>query len=212
MAIERTFIKEGIKEGQIEDFLREKFDRAGYSHIDIQRTPLGTRIVIYVHRPGIAIGRGERVLRGITEELKEKFNLENPMLDVKEVENPMLDAQIVANRIVKALERGINYKKVANWYLKKIMDAGAVGVQIKIGGKLGGERGRFQKFKEGYIKHAGHYSETLVDKGYAIALLKLGVIGVQVKILKEMPKEKLIELKVEENVDTKNERTEKDER
>jgi small subunit ribosomal protein S3 len=78
------------------------------------------------------------------------------------------------------------------------MEAGAIGIQIRIGGKLGGEKARFQKFKEGYIKHSGYYSETLVDKGYARAMLKPGIVGIQVKILKEVPKE-VLEFKVEKS-------------
>jgi small subunit ribosomal protein S3 len=203
------FIKEGIKEAEMDEFLREIFDKAGYSHSEVQRTPIGTRIIVFVHKPGIAIGRGERKLKEITEIIKEKFGLENPMLDVKEVENPLLDAQIVASRIAKVLERGVNYKKVANYYVEKVMEAGAVGVEIRIGGKVGGERGRFQKFRQGYIKHSGHYAETLVDKGFATALTKPGVIGVQVKILKQMPKDKLIELEEKEDEGKGNKKTER---
>ena len=204
MAVEKHFIEEGIKEAQMEEFLRNKFDRAGYSHIEIQRTPLGTRIIVYANRPGLVIGKSGSRIKEITEEVQEKFKLENPMLDVREIENPFLDARVVASRIAKSLERGSFYKKVANFYLEEIMRAGAIGVEIKVGGKLGGERGRFKKFKDGYIKHSGYYGDNLVDKGQAVALLKPGIVGVQVKILKtpvgDLSK-KLKEMKVEESED-----------
>ena len=211
MAVIKHFVKEGIKEAQIEEFLRKKFDRAGYSHIEIQRTPLGTRIIVYANRPGLVIGKSGARIKEITEEVQKKFKLENPMVDVKEIENPFLDAQVVANRIVKSLERGAFYKKVANYYLDEIMEAGAVGAQIRIGGKLGGERGRFQKFKKGYIKHSGYYADNVVDKGSATANLKPGVVGVQVKILKQAPADLLIKIKegkVEEVEDKRSEKTE----
>ncbi|MCD6226496.1 MAG: 30S ribosomal protein S3 [Candidatus Aenigmarchaeota archaeon] len=195
MAVEKYFINEVIKEAKIEEFMKEKFDRAGYSHTIIQRTPLGTRIIVFVSRPGLVIGRSGKKIKEITEEIKEKFELENPMLDVKDVENQFLDAQLVADRIVKALERGIFYKRIANKYLESIMDAGAVGVEIKISGKLGGERGRMQKFKDGYIKHAGYYADNLVDKGFAVANLKQGIVGVQVRILKSVPEDLSLKLK-----------------
>ncbi|RLI98912.1 MAG: 30S ribosomal protein S3 [Candidatus Aenigmatarchaeota archaeon] len=192
--IEKIFVKEGIKKADVEEFLAKKFEKAGYSHTEISRTPLGTRIVVYAHRPGIVVGRSGRKIREIAEEIKQKFGFENPMLDVREVENPFLDAKIVAQRIAKALERGIHYKKVANYYLNKVMEAGAIGVQIRVAGKLAGvERSRFQKFKKGFIVHSGEYSETLVDKGYAQAMIKPGVVGVQVEIMREMPKELLWE-------------------
>ncbi len=190
MAIEKTFVKEGIKESQVENFLRKEFDRAGYSRTEIQRTPVGTRIVVHVHKPGLVIGRSGRRVNEITKKLKENFGFENPLIDVREVREPMLDANIVASRVASSLERGIHYKRVCNFYLSKVMQAGAVGIQINVSGKLVGvQRSRFQKFREGFVAHSGDYAEKMVDKGYAQAMLKPGVAGVQVRIMKEMPVE-----------------------
>jgi small subunit ribosomal protein S3 len=194
MAVEKLFVKEGIKESEVEAYLAKKFEKAGYSHTEIQRTPLGTRLIIYAHKPGIVVGRLGRKIEEIAEEVKKKFGFENPLIDVREVENPFLDAHIVAKRIANALEKGINFKKVANYYIDKVMEAGAIGVQIKIGGKLAGkERSRFQKFKKGFVAFSGEYAETLVETGYAQAKIKPGIIGIQVKIMKEMPKEFVFE-------------------
>jgi len=190
MSIEKTFVKEGIKESEIEKYFRKKFDKAGYSHIEIQRTPLGTRIMIFAHKPGLVVGRSGRKIDEITEDVKQRFGFENPLIDVREVENPFLDANIVSSMVAKALEGGTNFKKVANYYLDEVMHAGAVGIQIKVGGKLmGAERSRFQKFKKGFIKHSGNYAETIVDTGYAQAKIRPGIIGIQVRIMKENPKE-----------------------
>ncbi len=208
MAIEKHFVKEGIKEAEIEEFLKEKFNKAGYSHIEIQRTPLGTRIIVYADRPGLVIGKFGSRVKEITEEIQKKFELENPMLDVKEIENPILDAQVVAGKITKSLERGGFYKKVANFYVSEVMKAGAQGIEIRIAGKMGGERSRFQKFREGYIKHAGYYADNVVDKGKAVAITKPGVVGVQVKILKNLPEITTKIKEVEKVEDKGNEKTE----
>lgn len=190
MAIEKLFIKEGIKESDVEEFLRDKFEKSGYSHTEIQRTPLGTRIVVYAHKPGLVIGRSGKRVNEIAEEISKRFGFENPLVDVREVENPFLDSNIVARRIARALEKGINYKKVANYYLQRVMGAGAIGIQIELSGKLAGiERSRVAKFKEGFIAHSGEYAERLVDVGYTQATIKAGIIGIKVKIMKEMPKE-----------------------
>src|SRR3989338_4503701 len=189
MAIEKTFVKEGIKEAEVEEFFAQRFDKAGYSHTEIQRTPLGTRIIVYAHKPGLVVGRSGRRIHEISDEVKKKFGFDNPLVDVKEVENPFLDSNIVAQRIAKALEKGINYKKVANYYLEKVLEAGAVGIQIQIGGKLGGEKSRFQKFQRGFVAHSGDYAQTLVQRGLTQGLMKAGIIGIQVKIMRESPKE-----------------------
>lgn len=199
MTVERIFVKEGIKYAELEEFLAKKFEKAGYSHTEIQRTPLGTRLIVYAHKPGLVIGKSGKRVEEITKEVKERFGLENPMIDVREVQNPFLDANIVARRIANAIERGINYKKVASYYLDKIMEAGAIGVQIKIGGKLAGvERSRFQKFKKGFVAFSGDYAETMVETAYTQASIKPGIVGIRVKIMKEMPKEFVFEKSVKE--------------
>ncbi len=200
MAVERLFVKESIKVSEVEEFLKKRFEKAGYSHTEIQRTPLGTRIIVHVHKPGLVIGRSGRRINEITEEIKEKFSLENPLLDVREVDNPFLDSNIVAARVARSIEKGVNYKKVANYYLERVTEAGAVGIQIEIGGKIGGvERSRQQKFKMGFVAHSGDYAERLVDRGYTQAIIKAGIIGVKIKIMKTLPKEAVVEKKSGQN-------------
>ncbi len=198
---EREFVKEGIKRAQIEEYLANLFQRAEYSHCEIRRTPLGLRIVVYAARPGLVIGRKGRNIDKIIEDLKRNFGLENVNLDVREVEIPELDAQVMAREIARALERGINYKKVAHVMLRRIMRH-AAGCCIKISGKLSGELSRTEKFFAGYLKYAGEYAESLVRTGFAEAYLKPGVIGIQVKILPELPKEMKIEKEAHEEEKT----------
>lgn len=210
MSIDKTFVKEGIKESEIESFLSKRFSRAEYSHAEIQRTPIGTRIVVYANKPGLVIGRSGRMITEITEEIKVKFGFENPLVDVREVDNPFLDAKIVSTRIAKSLEKGINYKRVCSFYMQKVMEAGAIGIQIRIAGKVAGvERSRFQKFKEGFIAHSGGYAENLVDKGYSQAMLKPGIAGIQVKIMLESPKEFILEKGIEKQEEVADENSEK---
>ncbi len=198
MAIEKIFIKEGIKRSMLEEYLAKKFERAGYSHSEIERTPIGTRIIVYAHRPGLVIGASGRRIAEIAEEIRKKFDIENPMLDVREVENPYLDANIVAKRIAKALERGIHFKKVCNYYLDKILEAGAVGALIRVSGKLAGkQRSRFQKFRRGFVAISGDYAEKYVQVAQAQAMLKPGIVGVEVRIMKEAPKELIAEKEAE---------------
>lgn len=196
---EKEFVIEGIKRAQIEEYLESLFDRAGYSHCEIQRTPLGLRIVVYAARPGLVIGRRGRNIDRIINDIKKKFGLDNINLDVREVEVPELDAQVMAREIARALERGINYKKVAHVMLRRIMEK-AAGCCITISGKLSGEIARTEKFFAGYLKYAGEYAESLVSKGYARAELKPGVIGIQVRILPELPKEMKVERETGEEV------------
>lgn len=203
------FVEKSINKMRIEEFLENMIGSEGYSHSDIQTTPIGTRITIHTSKPGLIIGRGGEKINQITEKLKE-FGLNNPQIDIEEIDNPNLDAQIVAEEIRRAIENGVSFKKIGNIMISKIIESGAVGAEINISGKLQGSRGRTEKFLKGYMKQAGEVSERLVDKGKAIAKTKPGTIGVRVKIMAELPEEvkgKLGEIEVEKEEGGEDEKT-----
>jgi small subunit ribosomal protein S3 len=196
MALEKRFVKQGIRDKDVEEFLSSEFARAGYSHAMIQRTPLSIRITVFASKPGLIIGRGGKNIEIMTNVLKEKFGFENPQLDVQEIENSDLDSNIIAKWMASAIERGLNYKRVSNIAIERVMGAGAAGVALRVSGKIGGDMGRTEKFSAGYLKYSGEPSESMVDTAYAQANLKLGVVGIQVRIMKEMPKELEIKDKI----------------
>lgn len=183
MAIERKFIQEGLKKVRINEYFIQELNRAGYSGMKVNRTPMGTQITIYAEKPGMVIGKAGRTVRIFTKKLDEEFELDNPQIDVQEVVKPELNAQMMANRLANALERGWYFRKAGHSTLQRIMNAGALGCEIIISGKITGPRKRREKFLDGCIKHAGIPAEELVDKGFAIAIKKLGVLGVQVRIV-----------------------------
>jgi len=179
------FVKQGIKEAEIEDFIKKIFPLGDYSKTELQRTPMGIKIIIHTNKPGRIIGKGGKNINEMTEAIKVKFGLENAQLDVKAIRNANLDPKIVAKQISSALEKGYNYKKIGNLTIKRIMDAGAIGAQIIISGKLGGGKSMTGKFQEGHLKHCGQPSKDMVDYGFETALVKLGKIGIKVKVMTE---------------------------
>ncbi|NLV25943.1 MAG: 30S ribosomal protein S3 [Methanomicrobiales archaeon] len=183
MAVERKFVADGVRKVRVERHLGHELKRAGYGGMDLIRTPLGTQVTIFAEKPGIVIGKGGKVVRGLTQDLATTYGVESPQIEVQQVDNPNLNAQIMAERLASALERGWYFRKAGSSTLRRIMDSGALGCEVVISGKLTGARGRVQKFVEGYIKHSGDPVNTLVDKGYAVAIKKLGVIGVQVRLI-----------------------------
>ncbi|NPA76094.1 MAG: 30S ribosomal protein S3 [Euryarchaeota archaeon] len=179
---ERVFIKENLRRVLIKEFVMKEVRNAGFGGLNIQRTPLGTRIVLEVERPGLVIGRRGSKIKELTQVLQEKFGVENPMIEVKESENPYLNSQIMAEKLASALERGWHFRRAGHSTLRRIMENGAKGAQIIISGKLTGDRSRTEKFTKGTVKYCGNTSE-MVDFGYAVAKTKAGVIGVTVKIM-----------------------------
>ncbi|PSP80205.1 30S ribosomal protein S3 [Halobacteriales archaeon QS_1_68_20] len=183
MADEQQFIDQGLQRSQIDEFFAEELGRAGYGGMEVAKTPMGTQIVLEAEKPGMVIGKGGQNIREITTQLEQRFDLEDPQIDVQEVDEPDLNARIVADRLANALERGWYFRKAGHTTIDRIMDAGALGAEIVLSGKVTGARSRVEKFNRGYIKHNGEPAEEIVDEGQGVAVMKLGTIGVTVKII-----------------------------
>ena len=183
MADEQQFIRDGLQRTQIDEFFAEELGRAGYGGMDVAKTPMGTQIVLKAEKPGMVIGKGGKNIRKVTTQLEERFDLEDPQIDVQEVEEPDLNARLVADRLANALERGWYFRKAGHTTIDRIMEAGALGAEIVLSGKVTGARSRVEKFNRGYIKHNGEPAEEIVDHGQGTAVMKLGTIGVDVKII-----------------------------
>ena len=183
MADEQQFIENGLQRTQIDEFFQEELGRAGYGGMEIAKTPMGTQIVLKAEKPGMVIGKGGKNIRKITSTLESDFGLEDPQVDVQEVEEPDLNARIVADRLANALERGWYFRKAGHTTIDRIMESGALGAEIVLSGKVTGARSRVEKFNRGYIKHNGEPAEEIVDHGIGTAVVQLGTIGVQVKII-----------------------------
>ncbi len=180
----KNFIEQGIKLMQINEYLRSELIRAGFAGVELQRTPLGVRITLKTSRPGLVIGKGGKRIQEITDVLQDQFGLEMPQIEVEEVAEPDLDAQIMAERLAYSLDRGRHYRRAGYYILRKVMDAGARGVEIIISGKVTSQRARTQIFRAGTMSKSGQPAQEGVDKGVAQCIQKSGVLGVIVKIMR----------------------------
>jgi len=183
MSIVKRFITEAIKNTEIDEYLQKKLDRAGYGGVNLSKTPLGTHVVIYAMRPGLVIGRGGETIKELATALEENFKLSNPQISVSEIEVPEFNASVIASRVASALERGVHFRRAGFWALNQVMEAGALGVEIVISGKLRTERARFEKFRAGEFPRVGDPALKYTRKAAAHVKLKPGIIGVRVKIM-----------------------------
>lgn len=184
MASERKFVAENVRRVLLKEYLMKEVSRAGFGGLDVQRTPMGTRVVLTTERPGLVIGRRGQTIKNLTTVIEERFGFENPQIEVTEVKEPALNAQIMAEKLAFSLERGWHFRRAGHSTVRRIMDVGkARGCHIILAGKLTGQRHRTEKFKEGYIKFCGEPKAQFIDHGYAVAKLKMGVIGVTVEIM-----------------------------
>jgi small subunit ribosomal protein S3 len=183
--IERKIVAQKIKEYEIEEYIRGNLKRVGLGSSQLKKTPLGDKVILSASRPGLVVGKKGQNIKLLTKTLKKKFGLENPEIEINEVTNPNLDAQIIAERIANSLERfgSARFKGVGHKVMEDVMGAGALGIEILISGKVPSTRAKRWRFYQGYLKKSGDVAIMHVRKSYAIAQLKSGVIGIQVRIM-----------------------------
>lgn len=185
--IEREFIREKAKYVKIKEYISNTISKnAGIGKVAIEKTPLGEKIIINAVRPGLIIGRGGKSITSLTTVLKTKFKLENPQIEVKEITTPSIHAAVVAKNIASSLERfgPSRFKATGYRALQNIMNSGALGAEIRIGGRgVPGQKARSWRFYSGYMKKRGEVAFSGVDSAKARADLKSGTVGIQVKIM-----------------------------
>lgn len=183
--IERHFIEQGLKRLELEEYLKVELDRAGFTKSEIEKTPMVTRIIVNVTKPGLAIGKSGANIKQLTETIHRRFGIENPQIEIKEITKPELDAMAMANRMKALIERGFSWRSVGYRSVRDIMAAGAQGVELVVSGKLTGKGGRkkSQRIAEGYMKKVGEQTR-LVDYAKSAAYPKVGAIGIKVRIVR----------------------------
>ena len=200
---ERKFVELKKEEYEIKSYIKQTIGKGKFSSISIEYAPVGERIIIATTKPGLLIGRGGEKIAELTEILKKRFKLENPHIEIKEIIKAELDAQTVADEIALMLERlgSIKFKIVAYQMIGKIRNAGALGVEIRLSGKLPSDRAKSWRFASGYLKKVGDTAK-IVNYGEATAETLAGTIGIKVSILS--PDVKIHDrIEIDENINKK---------
>jgi small subunit ribosomal protein S3 len=183
LPIQKYFVKENLRKVEIDEYLSQELKRAGYSKVEMTKTPLGTRVVVYAAKPGLVIGRRGQSIRDLTKILEEQFKVENPQISVATLDAPELDPKVVASQIAMALQRGIHFRRAAYWALQRTIEAGALGVEISIRGKLTTDRARYEKYRAGYLPVVGETIGRMLRSAVVDTQLKQGLFGISVKLM-----------------------------
>jgi len=203
----KNVIKDNYNMMLLNDFLREEIKEAGFHKVEVSKTPSGTRITLYVTRPGIVIGRKGSGIKQLTEKVESDFGFKDPQISVEEIQKAELSPSVMCNRMAAHIERGTAFRRATMWTMNQIMESGALGVQITISGKLRGDRSAFEKHTQGVLPRAGEYAKNIVTQDIVHVKTPMGLIGIRIRIAN---KEKLVpEFEIDEESKTKtlNEKT-----
>ena len=178
----KNVIKDNYNMMLLNDFLRKEIKESGFHKVEVSKTPTGTKITLHVTRPGIVIGRKGAGIKQLTEKVETDFGFKNPQISVEEVPKAELSPSVMCNRLAAHIERGTAFRRATMWTLNQIMEAGAMGVQITISGKLRGDRSAFEKHTQGILPRAGNYAKDIVSEDVTHVRVAMGLIGIKIRI------------------------------
>jgi small subunit ribosomal protein S3 len=185
-----TYSDTMLEDHKLRGYLNKKLGNAGVVQIDIERSLTAIKVILFVSRPGVVIGKGginlevvkkdiERILN-VAKLKKDKVRVE---LKVEEIKKPDLSAKLVAERIAEQLIKRFPHRRAVSQALEKVKAAGAKGVKIALTGRIGGaEIGRNEKYFEGSVP-----TQTIranIDYYQAPARTRSGYVGIKVWIYK----------------------------
>jgi len=181
--IEKKIVSGKKAEFAVKEFIKGKLGKGKISKIEIERTPVGERVLIYTSRPGQVIGKGGEMIQELTSNIKKQFGLENPRIEIADIKDVEFDAQTIADQIAMAIERfgPSSFKIIAYKALDRLKHSGALGAEIVLSGKLPGERAKLWRFTYGYLRKTGE--TDIVNSAKAVSQTKPGTVGVKVFIV-----------------------------
>jgi small subunit ribosomal protein S3 len=179
--------KQEFKQLLAEDFKIRKFikkhpskeyHKAGIDRIEIERTRDEVKVVLYVARPGLIIGKKGQEVELLQEELQ-NLTGRRVNLKIEEISRPEIMAQLIAEDVGTQLAKRSSFRRTLKRAIEQVMDAGAKGVKIQLAGRLGGaEMARCEKATAGSLPLSTLRAK--VDYGFAEAATAQGNIGIQV--------------------------------
>jgi small subunit ribosomal protein S3 len=189
------FAKTLKEDVQIREYLMNALKKAGIVRIDIERLNDGAlTVIIKSTKPGMIIGKGGAGIEDLKKQVKTKVGLKQDVkVNIEEVRDINLQSQVMAQNIADALERRVAFRRLMKQSIEQIMNAGAKGVKIAVGGRLGGaDIARTEHLTAG--KMPLHTIRANIDFARATAFTTYGTIGVKVWINKGELFEKLTPL------------------
>ena len=178
----KTFAEKLVEDEQIRKYVLARIPKGGISKIIIERTIKRVTLTINTARPGVVIGKGGAEVDKIKEELK-KITGKDVLINIFEIKRPEMEALLVAESIAQQLKARISYRRAMKQAIAGTMRVGALGIKIKLSGRLGGaEMARTEEYKEGRIPL--HTLRADIDYAIGEALTVYGKIGIKVWIFK----------------------------
>merc|ERR1712149_12286 len=182
----RKFVADGIFKAELNRLLTEELAEDGYSGVEVRVAPTKTEIIIMATRTQNVLGEKGRRIRELTSVVQKRFNFpENSVeLYAEKVATRGLCAIAQAESLRYKLIGGLAVRRACYGVLRFIMESGAKGCEVVVSGKLRAARAKSMKFTDGFMIHSGQPAKDFIDSATRHVLLRQGVLGIKVKIMR----------------------------
>lgn len=180
-----NFRKQLQEDVRIREYLELHLKKAGLVRVDIERLNDGTiTVIIKTTKPGLIIGKGGAGIEELKKKIKSKLKIKQELkVNIEEIRDVNMQAQVIANGVVEQLEKRVAFRRLMKQSLEQIMNAGAKGAKIAIGGRLNGaDIARTEHLASGKIPL--HTLRANIDFARSTAFTTYGTVGVKVWIYK----------------------------
>lgn len=159
----------------------------GYSGVEVRVTPQRTEVIIRTARTQNVLGENGRRIRELTALVQKRFNFAEGAIELfaEKMENRGLSAVVQCESLRYKLLSGLPVRRACYGVLRYVMESGAKGCEVIVSGKLRGARAKSMKFVDGLLLHSGQPAKDYVDYAVRHVLLRQGVLGIKVKIMKD---------------------------
>uniref|UniRef100_UPI00358F157E small ribosomal subunit protein uS3-like n=1 Tax=Myxine glutinosa TaxID=7769 RepID=UPI00358F157E len=183
---QRKFVADGVFKAELNQFLTRELAEDGYSGVEVRVTPSRTEVIILATRTQNVLGEKGRRIRELTSVIQKRFDFPegNVELFAEKVANRGLCAMAQCESLRYKLLGGLAVRRACYGVLRFIMENGAKGCEVVVSGKLRGQRAKSMKFMDGLMIHSGDPVNHYVDMAIRHVLLRQGVLGIKVKIMR----------------------------
>merc|ERR1711981_31515 len=179
------FVRDGLFKAELDEFFKRELAEDGYSGVIVRKSKT-CEVIIIATRPSQVLGEKTRRIRELTSIVNKRWGHEQGQIDlyVERVANRGLSAVAQAESLRYKLLGGLVVRRAAYGVLRFVMENGAKGCQVVISGKLSQARAKVMKFEQGYMISTGEPKKMFVDTCVRSVLMRQGVLGIKVNILK----------------------------
>ena len=190
----RKHIADGVFKAELHGFFSRALEEEGYSGFELTNTPSKPNIIIKVTNTTRLFKDNSRKIRELESLIQKRFDYkpDGIQIQVHRLKQKGLCASSMAESIKIKLLNQIPVRLAVSSVIKMTVDKDkAKGCEVIISGKLSQQRAKSMKFKKGYMISSGQAKKDYLETAIRHVLLKQGVMGVKVKIMKEYNPEEI---------------------